>query len=149
MAVELARTFLIENEWYWRITENATSFTAGAAVRDFLVPLAQVGKDRFELADMVADDDDRGLAFRIGTQTMHVTHIRLGTGGDRAVVNNFVGDVNRALAIAEVGFALALIVPRRYELRGALFTEDELAALLGDPILLVPTTRASWRSIPS
>lgn len=146
MAVELARTFLIENEWYWRITENASSFTATAAVRDFLEPLARLGKGRFELTDMMVDEDARGLSFRLGEST---TQIRLGTGGDRAVVNNFVGDINRALAVAEVGFALALIVPRRYELRGALFTEDELAALLGDPILLVPTTRASWRSIPS
>lgn len=146
MAVELARTFLIENEWYWRITENATSFTAQAAVRDFLQPLAKVASGRFAVEDMVADGDDRGLSFRINTST---TQIRLGSGGDRAVVNNFVGDINRALAIAETGYALALIVPRRYELRGALFTEDELAALLGDPIVLVPTTRASWRSIPS
>lgn len=146
MAVELARTFLIENEWYWRITENASSFTATAAVRDFLEPLARLGHGRFELTDMRVDEDARGLSFRLGEST---TQIRLGTGGDRAVVNNFVGDINRALAVAEVGFALALIVPRRYELRGALFTEDELAALLGDPILLVPTTRASWRSIPS
>jgi hypothetical protein len=146
MAVELARTFLIENEWYWRITENATSFTAQAAVRDFLQPLAKVGHGRFELVDIHADEDDRGLSFRINTST---TQLRLGSGGDRAVVNNFVGDINRALAIGETGYALALIVPRRYELRGALFTEDELAALLGDPIVLVPTTRASWRSIPS
>jgi hypothetical protein len=146
MAVELARTFLIENEWYWRITENASSFTATAAVRDFLEPLARLGQGRFELTDMKVDEDARGLSFRLGEST---TQIRLGTGGDRAVVNNFVGDINRALAVAEVGFALALIVPRRYELRGALFTEDELAALLGDPILLVPTTRASWHSIPS
>lgn len=146
MAVELARTFLIENEWYWRITENATSFTAAAAVRDFLQPLAKLAQGRFEVADMTVDGDDRGLGFRINTST---TQIRLGSGGDRAVVNNFVGDINRALAIGETGYALALIVPRRYELRGALFTEDELAALLGDPIVLVPTTRASWRSIPS
>lgn len=146
MAVELARTFLIENEWYWRITENATSFTAQAAVRDFLQPLAKLARTRFEIGDIVADDDDRGLAFRIKTAT---THLRLGSGGDRAIVNNFIGDINRALAIAETGCAMALIVPRRYELRGALFTEDELAALLGDPIVLVPTTRASWRSIPS
>jgi hypothetical protein len=146
MAVELARTFLIENEWYWRITENATSFTAQAAVRDFLQPLAKVASARFEIGDIVVDGDDRGLAFRIKTST---TQLRLGSGGDRAVVNNFIGDINRALAIADTGYAMALIVPRRYELRGALFTEDELAALLGDPIVLVPTTRASWRSIPS
>jgi hypothetical protein len=146
MAVELARTFLIENEWYWRITENATSFTAQAAVRDFLQPLAKVARTRFEIDDIVADSDDRGLAFRIKTTT---TQLRLGSGGDRAVVNNLIGDINRALAIAETGYAMALIVPRRYELRGALFSEDELAALLGDPIVLVPTTRASWRSIPS
>jgi hypothetical protein len=146
MAVELARTFLIENEWYWRITENATSFTAQAAVRDFLQPLAKLASTRFEIDGITADGDDRGLAFRIKTST---TQLRLGSGGDRAVVNNFIGDINRALAIAETGYAMALIVPRRYELRGALFTEDELAALLGDPIVLVPTTRASWRSIPS
>jgi hypothetical protein len=146
MAVELARTFLIENEWYWRITENATSFTAQAAVRDFLQPLAKLARTRFEIDDILADEDDRGLAFRIKTST---TQLRLGSGGDRAVVNNLIGDINRALAIGETGYAMALIVPRRYELRGALFTEDELAALLGDPIVLVPTTRASWRSIPS
>ena len=146
MAVELARTFLIENEWYWRITENATSLTATAAVRDFVQPLARLAKGRFELEPLAVDGDDRGLALRIAEST---TRIRLGTGGDRAVVNDFIGDVNRALAIADVGWALALIVPRRYELRGALFTQDELAALLGDPLLLVPTTRASWRSIPS
>lgn len=146
MAVELARTFLIENEWYWRITENATSFTAQAAVRDFLQPLAKLARTRFEIDDIVADEDDRGLAFRIKTST---TQLRLGSGGDRAIVNNLIGDINRALAIGETGYAMALIVPRRYELRGALFTEDELAALLGDPIVLVPTTRASWRSIPS
>ena len=146
MSIELARTFVIANEWYWRITENASSFTASAAVRDFLMPLAKLAKGRFELADLVGIDDSRTIEMRVNTST---THLELATGGDRAVVNGIVGDVNRALSVAEVGFAFALIVPRRYELRGALFTVDELAALLGDPILLVPTTRASWRSIPS
>ncbi len=146
MSIELARTFVVENEWYWRITENASSFTPSAAVRDFLAPLAKLGKGRFELLDMMADGAARTLSFRVGEQT---TLVELSGGGDRFVINSFVGDVNRALSVAKAGVALALIVPRRYELRGALFTEDELAALLGDPILLVPTTRASWRSIPS
>ena len=105
-----------------------------------------MAKGRFELAALTADDDARSIAFRVNTST---THVELATGGDRAVVNGFIGGLNRALAVGDVGFAFALIVPRRYELRGALFTVDELAALLGDPILLVPTTRASWRSIPS
>lgn len=146
MSIELARTFVIENEWYWRITENASSFTASAAARDFLEPLARLAQGRFELADLTANDEARSMGFRVNTST---THVELATGGDRAVVNGFIGDLNRALAVGDVGFAFALIVPRRYELRGALFTVDELAALLGDPILLVPTTRASWRSIPS
>ena len=146
MAVELARTFLIENEWYWRITENATSFTAQAAVRDFLQPLAKVASTRFEIGDIVADGDDRGLAFRIKTST---TQLRLGSGGDRAVVNNFIGDINRALAIAETGYAMALIVPRRYELRGAVLDESELAALAGKPELLMPSSRPSWKQIPA
>jgi hypothetical protein len=147
MAIELARTFLIENEWYWRITENASSFTASAAVRDFLNPLARLAKGRFDITEITTTPDDRTIELRINTQT--TTHIELSPGGDRAVVNGFIGDINRALSVADVGFAFALVVPRRYELRGALFTIDELASLLGDPILLVPTTRASWRSIPS
>jgi hypothetical protein len=147
MSIELARTFVIENEWYWRITENASSFTASSVVRDFLNPLARVAKGRFDITEIVTTPDDRTIELRINTQT--ITHIELTAGGDRAVVNGFIGDINRALSVADVGFAFALIVPRRYELRGALFTVDELAALLGDPILLVPTTRASWRSIPS
>ena len=66
MSIELARTFLIENEWYWRITENASSFTASSA--RFVTSSSRSrssAKGRFELADMIADDDDRGRsAFR-------------------------------------------------------------------------------------
>ena len=50
---------------------------------------------------------------------------------------------------AKLGQAFALVVPRRYELRGALLTDEELGRLAGDPILLIPSSRPSWRSIPT
>ena len=100
MSIELARTFVIENEWYWRITENASSFTASAAVRDFLEPLARVAKGRFELAELAANDDARTIEFRVNTST---THVELATGGDRAVVNGFIGDVKLAVDVKTDG----------------------------------------------
>ena len=144
MKLDLSRLgFVIENEWYWKITENAQSFDVTSAVRDFLAPLARHAKDKLALTEIAADLNEvqfvlagEPVAVKI-TANLH----------DRIAVNHFVGDLNRALSRLHLAFAL--VAPRRYELRGVLLTEDELASLAGDPMLLVPSARPSWRDIPT
>lgn len=142
MGLDLARTFVIENEWYWRINENATSLTLEAALRDFIAPLLRL------LAPHVAAETrpiEGGFELVLGAQ---VTPIALAAhASDRPAINQLVGDVNRALVLADLGHAFALVVPRRYELRGALLTDAELTALAGDAMLLVPSSRPSWKAI--
>ncbi len=58
-----------------------------------------------------------------------------------------VADINRAFAAAKQALAFALIVPNRFELRGVLLDVAELGALAGDPLVLIPSTRASWRQL--
>jgi hypothetical protein len=144
--MDLARRgFAIENEWYWKITENAETFDVTGAVRDFLAPLARCANDTLAITDVAA-----GLAevrFKLGDKPIA---IQISAGlRDRVAVNHFVGDLNRALSRANLACAFALVVPRRYELRGVLLAEAELAQLAGDPRLLVPSSRPSWRSIPT
>ncbi|CAN5876035.1 hypothetical protein BH11MYX3_BH11MYX3_25540 [soil metagenome] len=139
MGFELTRTFVVENEWFWRINENATSLTLEAAVRDFVAPLLrllQTGEVRIV---------DNAFELVLGEQT---SRIELSTASDRVAVNHLVGDLNRALSTAKLGIAFALVVPRRYELRGAVVTDDELGRLAGDPVLLVPSSRPSWKAFP-
>jgi hypothetical protein len=134
--------FAIDNEWYWRITEDAQSFDVAAAVRDFIAPLARHAKDKFAVTEIAADLDE--VRFMIGETPVA---IRVSVGlQDRVAISHFVNELNRA--IARTGFMFALVVPRRYELRGVLLTEDELSALAGDSALLVPAIRSSWRSMP-
>lgn len=141
MGVDLGRTFVIENEWYWRINENGTSLTIDTAVRDFVMPLLRLLKS----GDVRATAD--GFELMLGEI---VTPIALTTRAtDRVAINHLVGDLNRAFTLAKLGQAFALLVPRRYELRGALLTEEELGRLAGDPMLLIPSSRPSWRSIPT
>ena len=141
MGLDLGRTFVIENEWYWRINENATSLTIDMAVRDFVMPLLRLVKS----GDARATAD--GFELVLGEL---VSPIALTTHAtDRVAINHLVGDLNRAFSLAKLGQAFALVVPRRYELRGALLTDEELGHLAGDPILLIPSSRPSWRSIPS
>ncbi len=141
MALDLSRTFVIENEWYWRINEASTTFTIEAAMRDFVMPLLRLVKT----GDVRATDAGFELTI-VGT----VTPIALTTNvTDRIAINHLVGDINRAFAVAKLGHAFSLVVPRRYELRGALLTEDELGRLAGDPMLLIPSSRPSWHSIPT
>ena len=144
MGNDLSRSgFAIENEWYWKINENAQSFDVTAAVRDFLAPLARLAKDRVAITEVAADLAE----VRFLLEGQPVT-IKISAGlHDRVAVNHFVGDLNRALSQHHLAFAL--VVPRRYELRGVLLTEDELASLAGDPLLLIPSARASWRNIPA
>ncbi|MBA3465275.1 MAG: hypothetical protein H0T46_35415 [Deltaproteobacteria bacterium] len=140
MGLDLARTFLIENEWYWRINEAATSLTVSAALRDFVSPLLKM------LKQGEARATDAGFDLVLGET---ITPIALAqNASDKIALNQLVGDINRAFTIAKLGRAFALLVPRRYELRGALLTEEELAALGGNSVLLIPSSRPSWRSMP-
>ena len=144
MKLDLSRLgFVIENEWYWKITENAQTFDVTSAIRDFLAPLARHAKDRVAITDIAADLDE--VRFTLKTEPVA---IKISVGlHDRVAVNHFVGDLNRALSRLQLAFAL--VVPRRYELRGVLITDEELSRLAGDAMLLVPSARPSWRSIPS
>ncbi len=139
MAIELTRTFVIENEWYWRINENATSLTLEAAVRDFVAPLIRVLKT----GDVRVVDG----AFEL-VLAEHTSRIAISVASDRVAINHLVGDLNRAFTTAKLAVAFALVVPRRYELRGAVVTDDELGRLAGDPMLLVPSSRPSFKSMP-
>ena len=124
--------FVIENEWYWKITEGAQTFDAASAVRDFLAPLARHAKGKLAIVEIAAEVDE--VRFALGDVT-HSIRLNVGTN-DRVAVNHFVGDVDRALAGS--GYQFALVVPRRYELRGVLLTDDELRSLAGNATLLAP-----------
>lgn len=136
------RGFVIENDWYWRITENAQSFDAAGAVRDFLAPLARLAKDVVAMTDLTSEGTE--IRFTLGTEAVAIAVSP--AAHDRVALNHFVGDVNRLLAPKKHAFAL--VSPRRYELRGVLLTEDELADLSGTPALLIPSGRRSSGSIP-
>lgn len=137
-----AAGFAIENEWYWRINENAKSFDVAGAVRDFLAPLARYAKGKVALTDIAADVD--AVSFTLG-ETPVTIKINAGLP-DRTAINHFFKDLNRALASTD--YAFALISPRRYELRAVLLTTAELAGLIGNSALVIPTLRASSPSNP-
>jgi hypothetical protein len=137
-----AAGLVIVSDWYWRITENAQSFDVAAAVRDFVAPLARHAKGKFAITEIAADLDE--VRFLLGETQVE---IKISAGvSDRVAINHFIGDLNHA--IAATGFAFALVAPRRYELRGVLLTESELASLAGTAALLVPTARSVSKSIP-
>jgi hypothetical protein len=144
--MDLARLgFAIENEWYWKISEGAQTFDAVAAVRDFLAPLARHAKAKFAITEIASEVDE--VRFAIADTTFS---IRLFVGvTDRVALNHFVSDVCHALHAARTGYQFALVVPRRYELRGVLLSHDELVGIAGNPALLVPTVRPSWRHLLS
>jgi hypothetical protein len=135
--------FVIENEWYWKITEGAQTFDAVAAVRDFLAPLARHAKGKLAIAEIASEVDE--VRFEIRDVTYSIK-IYAGTS-DRVSVGQFVTDLDRVLHAAGTGYQFALVTPRRYELRGVLLTREEWASLAGNPALVMPTLRASWRSI--
>jgi hypothetical protein len=144
--MDLSRVgFAIENEWYWKITEGGQTFDAAAAVRDFLAPLVRHAKGKLAITDIQAEVDE--VRFAIGEVTYS---IKIYAGlSDRAAVNHFISDLDRVLVVAKTGYQFALFVPRRYELRGALFTDDEMHTLAGTTVLLVPSSRPSFRQLPS
>lgn len=137
MGFDPARSFWIANEWYWRITEGATTLTAEAALRDFARPLLRLlGRE----TDVALEGDK--LIVTLGEQ--HTTIALAKQVSDRVAINHLVSDLNRALAAAAVERAFAIAVPRRYELCGVVLELAELDRLYGDPQLLVPSTRRSW-----
>ncbi len=138
MVTVLARSFAIENEWYWRISEDAKTFDAAAAVTDFLKPFARLGKDVFLISDAVAEG--ASVRFVLGAEPVTIpieTNLL-----DRAALNHFVLRLTRLIAMTRHAFAI--VSPRRYELRGALLTDDELLALAGSPELLMPFGRVRF-----
>lgn len=136
--------FAIENEWYWKITEGAQTFDAVAAVRDFLAPLARHAKGKLAITEIASEVDE--VSFVLG-DTTHAIKIYAGVS-DRVSVKQFVIDIDRALMIAKTGYQFALVVPRRYELRGVLLTDDELTGLAANAALLVPSARQAWQQLP-
>jgi len=137
MAFDPARTFWIANEWYWRITEGATTLTAETAVRDFARPLLRLLGRPVEVAVEAPD-----LVVTLAEQCTPITLAK--QVGDRVAINHLISDLNRVLVGAGLELAFAIAVPRRYELCGALLDLSELDRLYGDPQLLVPSTRRSW-----
>ena len=145
MAVDLTRAgFAIENEWYWKITEGQQTFDAVAAVRDFLAPLARHAKDKLAITEIASEVDE--VRFVLG-DTTHAIKLYAGVS-DRVALDHFVSDLDRALAAAKTGYQFALVVPKRYELRGVLLTDDEWQALAGNAAVLVPSTRVGRPSTP-
>ena len=141
MVVDLSRTWVIENDWYWRINEGARTLDVEAALRDFVQPLLK----RLKLGAARAAESGFELVLGEYTTTIAVTQ----SATDKIALNHLVGDLNRALSLAKISQAFALVVPRRYELRGAVLDESELAALAGKPELLMPSARPSWQQIPA
>jgi hypothetical protein len=135
--------FVIENEWYWKITEAGQTFDALAAVRDFLAPLARHAKDKLAITEIASEVDE--VRFELGEVTYS---IKIYAGdSDRVSVGHFIADLDRVLHTARSGYQFALVTPRRYELRGVLLTEQEWASLAGNPALVMPRHSGSWRAI--
>jgi hypothetical protein len=139
MGIDLANTgFAFDAEWYWRIIEANGSFGATAA-RAFLLPIARLAQPRFAL-DAIALDGDHRVRFRIDGKpiAIDVAVVRARSAADR-----FVIDLNQYLRA--VGHAFALVVPRRYELRGVLLPRAVLADHARDPLVIAPSDRTTWR----
>ncbi len=141
MGLDLSVTWVIENDWYWKINEGSQSITVEDALRDFVRPLMKI-VNQGEVRPI-----DGGFELVFGE---HVTPIVLAQNAtDKIVLNHLVGDINRAFVLAKLDRAFALVVPRRYELRGAVLTDAQLSALSGKPELLMPSARPSWREMPA
>jgi hypothetical protein len=140
MAFDPARTLWIANEWYWRITENATTLTIDLAARDFVRPLVRL----LGVSVDVAVED----AALVVTLEERCTRIVLAADTtDRVAIDHLISDLDRWLATEQPGLAFAIVVPRRYELCGVLLASEELDRLYGDPRLLVPSSRTSWKTL--
>lgn len=115
--------FVLESEWFWRIFEGDARFDDApgrTCARDFLWPLAQLAKGQFALDGIAVDADGDGVQFRLADQPMaiHCRDLRL---------DQFIAQINDALAAAEVDVRFAIVESRRYELRGVLLAKDEVS----------------------
>jgi len=126
MGFAAERTYWIANEWYWRITENATALTLADAVRDFAKPLVALVDRRAEVTN-----DGARIAIALGELRTHISVA--GNVTARVALNHLISDLNRMLATAKPDHAFAIAIPRRYELCGVLLTTAELERLWGDP----------------
>jgi len=146
--IDLGSTgFVFDAHWYWDLFEGGTTIAeapAAHAMRELLLPLARIAKGRFAIDAIESDADGGGVRFVVAD---HPSAIRFATAAsDRAIVERFVGALNTSLAAAEVGHVFAIVVPRRYEVRGVLIPDDELAALAQDPSVRMPSDRGPWRT---
>lgn len=144
MAMDLANAgFAFAPDWYWRIVDGDGTFGAAAACA-CLIPLGDLAHGRFVLDDVTAGADDRIVQFRINGTAIA---IEVGIWNPRTSADRFVIDLNRHLR--EVDHAFALVVPRRYELRGVLLPRSILAEHDRDPFLIAPSVRPGWRRFAS
>jgi hypothetical protein len=144
MALDLASTgFAFHPEWYWRIVENDGEFGAAAA-RACLVPLARLAHGRFVLDDIAISDDDRRVTLRLDGAPVALD---VGVAPPRAAADRFVIDLNRHLRAFHHAFAL--VVPKRYQLRGALLPRSALADHARDSFVIAPSDRTTWRRSPT
>jgi len=114
--------FVLDSDWYWRIYEGEATLgdTPGAtAVRDFLMPLSRLAKDRVAIDSIAVDPDGDGVSFRIADQPVAIRCRDLR-------VERFVEAVNQSFVAAKVDLAFAIVESRRYELRGVLVARGEL-----------------------
>jgi hypothetical protein len=142
MVVDLASTgFAFAAEWYWRIVEDDGTFGAAAA-RACLLPLARLAHGSFAIDTITTSADDRVVDFRLqGTPIA----LEVGVRNPRASADRFVIDLNRWLRA--VDHAFALVVPRRYELRGVLLPHPALADHAHNRFVLAPSDRTGWRRL--
>jgi len=144
MAMDLANAgFAFEPDWYWRIVEGDGTFGAAAA-RACLLPLGKLAHGRFALDAIASDPDDQVVRFQLDGSPIA---LEVGIWCARASADRFVMDLNRHLL--RVDHAFALVVPRRYELRGVLLPRSVLADHGHDPYVIAPSMRAGWRRFAS
>jgi hypothetical protein len=140
MAMDLANAgFAFGAEWYWRIVETEGSFGASTA-RSFLVPIARLAQGRFTLDDIDVTEDDRRVEFRLDGKPVA---IEVEIARPRIAADHFVMELNRHLRALDHAFAL--VVPRRYQLRGVLLPRSQLADHARDPFVIAPSDRRAWR----
>src|ERR1043165_3359943 len=102
MAMDLSRTWVIENEWYWRITGRAQTLSVEAALRGVVHPLLKL------LKQGEARPVDGGFELVLGERTTAIALTQTAT--DKIALNHLVGDINRALSLSGVLQAFALVI---------------------------------------
>lgn len=151
MTIDFASTgFVLDSRWYWDLFEGGASFAEAPAAhvtRDLMAPLARLARGHFAIDGIEADRDGGEVRFVVAT---HPVAIRFGTAAsDRTLIDRFVSSLNASFVAAKVGHAFALVVPRRYEVRGVLIADDERGAVANDPSIRMPSDRTLWRGLKS